>query len=294
MCKGVLLLCIVCSLATFPYIETKVSLDSMYHCEVAFNSIAQSVYISADVFINIQLSVLFGIAISKHIAHTKEKAWDASAKLSYILHCDVRGAFLDTIAQLIKLALNISPSIPASQSLFGSHVCDFIKVVSAHWFVSDVANGTTAEPVPPRSQLKVQSTQQQASSAQLAATALRKGSFGTRTSQYFKEGSISGDQVLASADTLKFNTASVESLSTVRQNSSPRIGGGAARIAANRDLGEGSSAIRGRSIESLRVASPLGEGALRSVRSSSSINMTHRREMSLGRQEFEQKQLKKN
>ncbi|KAJ3024837.1 UNVERIFIED_CONTAM: hypothetical protein HDU68_007735 [Siphonaria sp. JEL0065] len=141
VCRGVLAACVVCSAATFPYIQTTLKPPALDHCAVAFNSIAQSAYISADVFINVLLSALFGIAIMKHVNNT-DKSWDSYSKLSYILGCDVRGSFLDTAAQLVKLFLQLATWLPSSQTQFGSHVCDFIKVLSAHWFVNDVVKNS--------------------------------------------------------------------------------------------------------------------------------------------------------
>ncbi|KAJ3064253.1 hypothetical protein HDU98_012327, partial [Podochytrium sp. JEL0797] len=89
------------------------------------------------VFINVMLSSLFMAAILKHVNNT-DKSWDSYAKMSYILSCDVRGAFLDTFAQLVKLFLQLAWWLPTSQTIYGIHLCDFLKVVAAHWFVNDV------------------------------------------------------------------------------------------------------------------------------------------------------------
>ncbi|KAJ3094556.1 hypothetical protein HDU97_007941 [Phlyctochytrium planicorne] len=136
VCYTVMAICIVCVAACFPFMKTVIKIDSLDHCSVSFDSTMQIVYISTDVFVNLLLSALFGLAIWKHIS-TTDSNWNSYSKMTYILTCDVRGAFVDTLAQLIKLGLNLS-SLPSSQSVFGAHVCDWVKIAAAHWFVNDV------------------------------------------------------------------------------------------------------------------------------------------------------------
>ncbi|KAI9353662.1 hypothetical protein BDR26DRAFT_913915 [Obelidium mucronatum] len=192
VCRAVLAACIVCTAATFPYIATTLALPSLDHCSVTFNRDFQSAYIAADVFINILLSGLFAAAIIKHVNNT-DKTWDSYSKLSYILSCDVRGSFLDTAAQLVKLFLQLAVWLPSSQTQFGSHVCDFIKVLSAHWFVNDVVknmgetgSGTSLSTRKGGNQDGSMRGGGQGGQAAILASCRRKGSFGTKVSQYFK------------------------------------------------------------------------------------------------------------
>ncbi|KAI8843703.1 hypothetical protein BC829DRAFT_491968 [Chytridium lagenaria] len=128
--------CVVCVAACFPFMKTVIRVDSLDHCAVSFDATMQIVYTSTDVCVNLLLSTLFGIAIWRHVS-TTDSNWSSYSKMTYILTCDVRGAFVDTIAQLIKLSLNLS-GLPSSQAVFGAHVCDWVKIAAAHWFVSDV------------------------------------------------------------------------------------------------------------------------------------------------------------
>ncbi|KAJ3331019.1 hypothetical protein HDU76_004284 [Blyttiomyces sp. JEL0837] len=151
ICRIVLGICVIALAATFPYVKTQVKLDSLDHCSVSFDPSIQAAYISSDVVVNILLSTLFAVAIWKHVSST-DKTWSSYSKLTYILTCDVRASFIDTLAQLIKLGLNLSPSLPGSQTVFGSHVCDWIKVCSAHWFVNDVVKHAAKTDCPTCSQ----------------------------------------------------------------------------------------------------------------------------------------------
>jgi hypothetical protein len=164
--RVVLVLCVVGLAATFPYLKTTVKLDTLDHCSVTFDSKMQVAYISVDVslflfhfvsifslifilkvFINVLLSILFGFAIWKHISGT-DKTWSSYSKLNYILTCDVRASFVDTLAQLIKLTFNATPILISSQTVFVSHVMDWIKPITAHWFVSDVVGQSIQESNP--------------------------------------------------------------------------------------------------------------------------------------------------
>ncbi|KAJ3104920.1 hypothetical protein HDU96_008765 [Phlyctochytrium bullatum] len=132
----VLGICVVCVAACFPFLRATISIDTLNHCAIRFDTNMQIAYISTDVFVNVMLSALFGLAIWKHVSNT-DANWSSYNKMTYILTCDVRGAFVDAAAQLVKLSLNLS-GLPSSQTLFGAHVCDWVKVASAHWFVNDV------------------------------------------------------------------------------------------------------------------------------------------------------------
>ncbi|KAJ3217052.1 hypothetical protein HDU67_008610 [Dinochytrium kinnereticum] len=136
VCYSVMAVCIVCVAACFPFLKTVIRVDSLDHCSVSFDATMQIVYTSTDVFVNLLLSTLFGLAIWKHVS-TTDSNWSSYNKMTYILTCDVRGAFIDTIAQIIKLSLNLS-GLPSSQGVFGAHVCDWVKIAAAHWFVNDV------------------------------------------------------------------------------------------------------------------------------------------------------------
>ncbi|ORY36833.1 hypothetical protein BCR33DRAFT_721767 [Rhizoclosmatium globosum] len=238
ICRVVLGFCMICTVATFPYIWTEIlKPDSMDHCSVRLNGDIQSVYVSADVFINVLLSALFAAAIIKHVNNT-DKAWDSYAKLCYILSCDVRGSFLDTAAQLVKLFLQLATWIPSSQSLFGSHVCDFIKVIAAHWFVTDVRKKWP-------SARNVNSKQDASGRGQdnILISCRRKGSFGALG--------------LGSTDTLRIPATSLESLK-------------ASQTFPLR------SASAGKSSDSLRAGSGSAELGMRYARSSDNIMFPRR------------------
>ncbi|KAI9353624.1 lysozyme-like domain-containing protein [Obelidium mucronatum] len=197
VCHGVLLACVICSAVTFPYIGTTLTAPKLDRCAVKFSRDAQSVYIAADVFINALISVLFGAAIMKHVNNT-DKSWDSYAKLSYILSCDVRGSFLDTAAQLVKLFLQLAVWLPSSQTQFGSHICDFIKVLSAHWFVNDVVknSGDTGKTTASLSQKKGGS-KQDLSGLRGSKSAILVSTPGA----YSKK---DGEKVVGSAETINF------------------------------------------------------------------------------------------
>ncbi|KAJ3018564.1 UNVERIFIED_CONTAM: hypothetical protein HDU68_011089 [Siphonaria sp. JEL0065] len=220
------------------------------------------------------LSTLFGVAIMKHVNNT-DKSWDSYSKLSYILSCDVRGSFLDTAAQLVKLFLQIATWLPGSQTIFGSHVCDFIKVLSAHWFVNDVVKGMgdgssgvgQSTIKKGRGQNSKNEVVSKGGQANILASCRRKGSFGTKVAQYFKGSQSGGDEkevpspVVSSTDTLRFATPSLDSLTVARQQA------GGLRQSA-------------KSTESLRtpiIASGSSPG-LRGTRSSDNVTMFPKRE----------------
>ncbi|KAJ3408242.1 hypothetical protein HDV05_005073 [Chytridiales sp. JEL 0842] len=137
--RGIVMgVCLACLAAVFPFLRTKIELNSLGYCTVSFDANMQVAYIAVDVFVNLLLGLLFSIAIYSHIS-TTDRTWTSYSKLSYILTCDVRASFIDTIAQCVKLALNLSP-IPGSQTVFGAHICDWVKVAAAHWFVNDVVS----------------------------------------------------------------------------------------------------------------------------------------------------------
>ncbi|KAJ3070957.1 hypothetical protein HDU98_006029 [Podochytrium sp. JEL0797] len=269
----VLVLCIVATAATFPYIKTVVSFDALNHCAVKFDSGFQAVYISTDVFINLLLSTLFMAAVLTHVNNT-DKSWDSYTKMSYILSCDVRGAFLDTFAQLIKLFLQLAWWLPTSQTIYGIHLCDFLKVVAAHWFVNDVVKNMGAHSSAKGSKNTAGNKNPNASvkgaagtsggQAVILASCRRKGSFGTKVAQYFK-GDGGGDVEVGSTDTLRIPvpmTLSLESLEATK------AAGGGLRAG-------------GKSSENLRVGavSPVpGSPAMRHARSSDQVNMFPKRE----------------
>ncbi|KAJ3346032.1 hypothetical protein HDU83_003493 [Entophlyctis luteolus] len=275
VCRCVLGLCIFCSAASFPYLQTAVGLDNMDHCNVVFNPLTQALYISADVIVNLTLSVLFAGAIIRHVLETDAESWTPHAQLLYVLRCDVRGAFIDTVAQVVKLVLNLCAG--GNTVVFGSHVCDFVKIACAHWFVGDVVlsigggKNAASGGIGPSGgggggSRGTGHTAGAAVNVQ-QVSARRKGSFGTRTSQYFKDTDKSGGYT-GSLDTLK--AISAEKLN-VRQPP-PLSPAGSARMLTAAD------SVRGRSIESLRAtSSPLGEAALRSARSSDHVNMFSRK-----------------
>lgn len=272
VCKIVLGFCFICTAATFPYIQTSIKMpDALNHCAIQLNSVSQSIYVSADVFINVLLSSLFGIAIMKHVNNT-DKSWDSYAKLSYILRCDVRGSFLDTAAQLVKLFLQCATWLPGSQTLFGTHVCDFIKVLSAHWFVNDVVKNAGEHPSGnggPSNKKTGVSKQHDAGNkgggqAAILASCRRKGSFGSKVAQYFKgdeNGPATPTGAMGSMDTLRFPVTSMDNLAIKQSGLRPS----------------------GKSTDSLRVVSisgnqTAGEATMRTVRSSDNIAMFPKRD----------------
>ncbi|KAJ3205226.1 hypothetical protein HDU82_005337 [Entophlyctis luteolus] len=232
-------------------------------------------YIMMQVIVNLTLSVLFAGAIIRHVLETDAESWTPHAQLLYVLRCDVRGAFIDTVAQVVKLVLNLCAG--GNTVVFGSHVCDFVKIACAHWFVGDVVlsigggKNAASGGIGPSGgggggSRGTGHTAGAAVNVQ-QVSARRKGSFGTRTSQYFKDTDKSGGYT-GSLDTLK--AISAEKLN-VRQPP-PLSPAGSARMLTAAD------SVRGRSIESLRAtSSPLGEAALRSARSSDHVNMFSRK-----------------
>ncbi|TPX76504.1 hypothetical protein CcCBS67573_g02229 [Chytriomyces confervae] len=200
--RVVLVLCVLCTAATLPYIGTKVSLDALQHCSVVFSASMQAIFISADVFINLLLSSLFAKAVLQHVLAT-DRTWDSYSRLRYILTCDVRGSFLDTAAQLVKLGLNVS-GLPGSQTVFGSHACDFIKIASAHWFVNDVAGNAAKESA-------MASVSKGAVASRVKIVKMGALASSAKVNEYSKKVDAS-KQMRASADTLRCPAISVDTL----------------------------------------------------------------------------------
>ncbi|KAJ3238868.1 hypothetical protein HDU81_007068 [Chytriomyces hyalinus] len=163
----------------------------------------------SQVFINVLLSSLFAKAVLQHVLAT-DRTWDSYSRLRYILTCDVRGSFLDTAAQLVKLGLNVA-KLPGSQTVFGSHACDFIKVASAHWFVNDVAGNAVKESAVASVSKQAASRVKSAKTGALASSA--------KVNEYSKKVDAS-KQMRASADTLRCPAISVDTL-----NSGNDVGG---------------------------------------------------------------------
>ncbi|KAI8608077.1 hypothetical protein BC830DRAFT_1156881 [Chytriomyces sp. MP71] len=211
--RTVLFFCVVCTAATFPYVGTTVKPDALEHCSVTFSPGMQAAFISADVFINVLLSALFAFAILQHVRKT-DKTWASYTRLRSLLTCDVRASFLDTAAQLVKLALNLTPG---PQTVLGSHVCDFIKVVAAHWFVNDVAGAASAGGGGGGGSKGVSTGQQGQNASMLAAMKRGKGALadGQLVNEMYKKmnrGSGTGVATFASQDTLRAPSISVVAL----------------------------------------------------------------------------------